>query len=92
MTGYIVEKRRKNSPDWEPAVSGNTPVTGTQAHIDDLDENGEYEFRIKPVNAAGVGEPSEPTPMTKIRPKRGNNYFHVFFNFSTYSCRSNCSI
>uniref|UniRef100_A0A3Q0KKY1 non-specific serine/threonine protein kinase n=1 Tax=Schistosoma mansoni TaxID=6183 RepID=A0A3Q0KKY1_SCHMA len=70
VTGYIVEKRKKNSPDWEPAVSGNTPVTGTQAHIDGLDENGEYEFRIKPVNAAGVGEPSEPTPMTKIGPKR----------------------
>ncbi|CAH8526186.1 unnamed protein product [Heterobilharzia americana] len=70
VTGYIVEKRKKNSSDWEPAVPGNTPVTGTQAHIDGLDENGEYEFRVRPVNAAGVGEPSEPTAMTKIGPKK----------------------
>ncbi|CAH8634151.1 unnamed protein product [Dicrocoelium dendriticum] len=70
ITGYVVEKRKKNSPDWEPATKDGKPVSGNQARIDDLDEGGEYEFRVKPVNAAGVGAPSEPTPMTKIRPKR----------------------
>ncbi|GAA49621.1 twitchin, partial [Clonorchis sinensis] len=70
ITGYVVEKRHKNSPDWEPATPDGQPVTGNQAHIDGLKENEDYEFRVRPVNAAGVGAPSEPTPLTKIRPKK----------------------
>ncbi|KER21602.1 hypothetical protein T265_15051, partial [Opisthorchis viverrini] len=70
ITGYVVEKRHKNSPDWEPATPDGQPVTGNQAHIDGLKENEDYEFRVKPVNAAGVGAPSEPTPLIKIRPKK----------------------
>ncbi|KAA3682313.1 uncharacterized protein DEA37_0008978 [Paragonimus westermani] len=70
ITGYVVEKRKRGAPDWEPATPDGKPVTGNQACVDGLDENGEYEFRVRPVNAAGVGAPSEPTLMVKIRPKR----------------------
>ncbi|CAL8090942.1 unnamed protein product [Calicophoron daubneyi] len=69
ITGYVVEKRKKGDDEWLPATTDGKPVTGTRARIDGLDENGEYEFRVKPVNAAGVGAPSEPSLMTKIGPK-----------------------
>ncbi|TPP56261.1 Twitchin [Fasciola gigantica] len=69
ITGYVVEKRKKNAPNWEPATPDGKPVSGNQAHIDNLDENGEYEFRVRPVNAAGIGAPSDPTPLIKVKPK-----------------------
>lgn len=71
ITGYVVEKRKKYAPDWEPATPGGQPVSSPKAHIDGLEENAEYEFRVRAVNAAGPGEPSEPTELTKIAPKRG---------------------
>lgn len=77
ITGYVVEKRKRGAADWEPATEDGKPVSGNQARIDGLDENGEYEFRVKPVNAAGVGAPSDPTDMVKIRPKRGEHLFSV---------------
>ena len=71
ITGYQVEKRKKGGP-WEPAT--DRPVTGNQVTIPNLDENEEYEFRVKAVNAAGPGEPSEPTLPTKIFDKTCKNY------------------
>ncbi|CAH8497134.1 unnamed protein product [Schistosoma turkestanicum] len=70
ITGYLVEKRKKFATDWEPATPDGKPVTNNNAHIDGLDDNAEYEFRVSAVNAAGVGEPSQPTELTKICPKR----------------------
>ncbi|CAH8549228.1 unnamed protein product [Schistosoma rodhaini] len=71
VTGYLVEKRKKFATDWEPATPDGKPVMNNNAHIDGLDENAEYEFRVRAVNAAGTGEPSQPTELTKICPKRG---------------------
>uniref|UniRef100_A0A183BBQ3 Fibronectin type-III domain-containing protein n=1 Tax=Echinostoma caproni TaxID=27848 RepID=A0A183BBQ3_9TREM len=82
ITGYVVEKRKKNAPDWEPATPGGKPVSGNQAHIEDLDENGEYEFRVRPVNAAGVGAPSDPTPLVKVKPKYGKWTKHTILSAS----------
>ncbi|CAH8566640.1 unnamed protein product [Schistosoma rodhaini] len=70
VTGYLVEKRKKFATDWEPATPDGKPVMNNNAHIDGLDENAEYEFRVSAVNAAGTGEPSQPTELTKICPKR----------------------
>ncbi|TGZ63952.1 hypothetical protein CRM22_006631 [Opisthorchis felineus] len=70
ITGYLVEKRKKFGADWEPATPDGQPVSGTQAHLDNLEENAEYEFRVRAVNAAGPGEPSQPTELVKVRPKR----------------------
>ncbi|KAL7064324.1 hypothetical protein AAHC03_04779 [Spirometra sp. Aus1] len=69
ITGYQVEKRRRNSPDWEPATSNL--IVGNSANISGLPTDEEFEFRVIPVNAAGPGEPSQPTPMTKIQDRKG---------------------
>lgn len=85
ITGYIIQKKEKNSPFWNKAavVQGNQ----TKAHVPDLREGTEYEFRVIAVNKAGDSEPSEPsdmvlckhrnlapqilTPMKEIRLKHG---------------------
>lgn len=61
ITGYIIQKKEKNSPFWTKAatVSGNA----TKATVPDLREGAEYEFRIVAVNKAGESEPSEPSDL-----------------------------
>lgn len=65
ITGYMIEKRARNSPNWEPATT--SPIIGNSANIGGLPTDGEFEFRVVPINGAGRGEPSQPTPMTKIQ-------------------------
>lgn len=69
ITGYVVEKRPRGSSEWVPATT--SPIVGTSANISGLPTGEEMEFRVVPVNAAGKGEPSPATPMTKIEDKRG---------------------
>lgn len=54
---YIIEKKDRFKPDWEKA----TEVSGDQleARVNDLKENGEYQFRIVAVNKAGPSPPSD---------------------------------
>ncbi|CDS41841.2 expressed conserved protein [Echinococcus multilocularis] len=68
ITGYFVEKRPRGSSDWVPATA--SPIVGTSTNISGLPTGEEFEFRVVPVNAAGKGEPSPATPMTKIEDKR----------------------
>lgn len=70
ITGYIVEKRKKDSPDWEPATSDGKPITSNYYNVDDLNEGDDYQFRVRTVNAAGPGEPSEPTPMIRVEDRK----------------------
>lgn len=59
ITGYIIEFKEKFGKDWEKGKE----ITGdiTQATIDGLKEGTQYEFRIRAVNKAGPGEPSDAT-------------------------------
>ncbi|KAL3252351.1 hypothetical protein MRX96_017670 [Rhipicephalus microplus] len=56
---YIVEKKEKHSSDWVEALK--TPGDKCEATVDGLKENSVMQFRVRAVNKAGVGEPSEPT-------------------------------
>ena len=58
ITGYIVEKKDKYG-QWEKALE--VPADATSATVPDLMEGQTYEFRVKAVNKAGPGEPSEAT-------------------------------
>lgn len=59
IVGYIIEKKDKFSPSWEKCAD----VTGdvTTGIVPDLIEGTQYEFRIRAVNKAGQGEPSDAT-------------------------------
>jgi len=67
ITGYILEMRRKDSPDWiEGAKTIGPDCEGT---IEGLYEGEQLEFRVKAVNAAGPGTPSKPTDMHLVKYK-----------------------
>lgn len=59
ITGYVVEYKEKFGKDWIPGVE--VPADKKQATVDGLKENGQYEFRVRAINRAGPGEPSDPT-------------------------------
>jgi len=64
ITGYVVEKRQTGSDLWSKATAYN-PIE-TECRVDDLIENGVYEFRVKAVNKAGESEPSSSSGSQKI--------------------------
>lgn len=66
ITGYIVEKKDKYG-DWEKAVE--VPASQTNARVPDLIEGQAYEFRVRAVNAAGPGEPSDATLPVIAKPR-----------------------
>lgn len=57
VTGYVIEKREKGSPRWIKAVETVGP--DCKGKVDNLDEGTEYEFRVRAINDAGPGEPSD---------------------------------
>lgn len=64
IIGYIVEKKPVGSDQWVKAVPYT--VTDNNVVVNDLPENGEFEFRVKAVNKAGESEPSSSTGRVKI--------------------------
>lgn len=59
ITSYIVEYKEKFSNDW---VAGKeVPGDVRTATVDNLKEGQQYEFRVRAVNRAGPGEPSDKT-------------------------------
>lgn len=64
----MIEKREKGSPKWVKAVE--VPATDCKGKVPDLDENTEYEFRVKAVNAAGPGVPSEASKSVLTKPRK----------------------
>jgi len=67
ITGYIIEMRPKGSPDWKECgkVDGNNP----KGPVEGLTEGEKYEFRVRAVNKAGPGEPSDSTLPHEARAK-----------------------
>ncbi len=64
---YIIEKKDRFKPEWERA--GEVPGDVTEAHIVDLIERAEYQFRVFAVNKAGNGVTSDPTGMHMVKHK-----------------------
>ncbi|RWS24197.1 twitchin-like protein, partial [Leptotrombidium deliense] len=59
IEGYVVEYKDKFSPEWSkgPEVGADR----LKATVQNLKEGMQYQFRVKAVNKAGPGEPSDPT-------------------------------
>lgn len=79
ITGYIIEKREKGSPKWTKA--GETGPHETKGTVDNLDEGVEYEFRVKAVNVAGPGKPSEASKSVITKPRKCENILIKFYEF-----------
>lgn len=65
ISGYIIEKKDKISGEWVKAAE----VKGPEGKVGGLIEGEKYEFRVRAVNKAGPGEPSEATPPHLAKPK-----------------------
>lgn len=59
ITGYVIEVKDKFATDWTTAKE--VPADCLAATVDGLKEGNQYEFRIRAINKAGPGEPSETT-------------------------------
>lgn len=57
ITGYIVEKKDPITKEWVKALETKHP----NASIKGLKEGEEYQFRVRAVNKAGPGAPSDPS-------------------------------
>ena len=56
---YLIEKKEDFSSKWMKAM--DTDTDECNAKVTDLTENSKYRFRVKAVNRAGAGPPSEPS-------------------------------
>lgn len=59
ITGYVIEFKDKFGKEWQKAKE--VPADCLASTVDGLKEGNQYEFRIRAVNKAGPGEPSDPT-------------------------------
>ncbi|XP_010144331.1 PREDICTED: immunoglobulin-like and fibronectin type III domain-containing protein 1, partial [Buceros rhinoceros silvestris] len=59
IVGYMVQKRKKGTMTWLPVNNG--PIADKKLKVTNLKKGLQYEFRVAAVNAAGVGDPSEPS-------------------------------
>ncbi|WKY05591.1 hypothetical protein Q1695_006081 [Nippostrongylus brasiliensis] len=65
IEGYIVEVRDPDTKEWKEIAK----VPDTNASIKGLKEGKEYQFRVKAVNKAGVGHPSDASEKQIAKPK-----------------------
>lgn len=68
ITGYVIEKREKGTGKWIKAAE--VPPDDCKGTVPNLDENTEYEFRVRAVNAAGPGEPSQTSKAVVTKPRK----------------------
>lgn len=67
ITSYIIEKKDKYSTKWQKACE--TIGDKCEARVSDLIEGMEYNFRVRAVNKAGPGEPSDPSTPVIAKPR-----------------------
>lgn len=72
LTGYIVERRKPDSDDWEPVAT--LPAKVTSHHLDKLPEGAMYYFRVASQNSAGKSRPTELKTPVELKGRRGNEF------------------
>ena len=68
ITQYIIEKKEKTGTKWTKAMVTDGPEC-KDVRVPDLIEGIEYQFRVKAVNKAGPGAPSEPSATVTTKPR-----------------------
>ncbi|KAK6748075.1 hypothetical protein RB195_000973 [Necator americanus] len=67
--GYLVELRTKEDRQWRPAPREVVAETESQSiTLDSLTPNTLYQFRVRTVDSATMGDPSAPTPWIRTPP------------------------
>ncbi|XP_059156398.1 twitchin-like isoform X4 [Physella acuta] len=67
LDGYIIEYKEPSSNRWK--AYNDVPIKETMATVKGLENDKEYEFRIRGKNAAGLGNPSESTGPVQVKAK-----------------------
>lgn len=78
ITGYIIEKKERFAATWD--VGAEIEGAKPEGKVTGLVKGRVYEFRVKAINKAGEGEPSEPTKPHTAK-ARNCKYFLNFFIF-----------
>ncbi|KAJ8352204.1 hypothetical protein SKAU_G00236800 [Synaphobranchus kaupii] len=65
IIGYILEFKEEGKEQWEKAK--DKEIRGTRFVVAGLKELGLYRFRVRAVNAAGVGEPGEVSEVIEVK-------------------------
>lgn len=81
---YIVEKKDPGSRDWVTVMEVKEP----KAIVKGLKEGTEYQFRVKAVNKAGIGQPSDPSERQLAKPRFSELSHHTNVTFTTYLQRA----
>jgi len=68
LIGYIVEKKDPITKEWVPVMETKEP----KASVKGLKEGEEYQFRVRAVNKAGPGAPSDPSDKKIAKPRYGS--------------------
>lgn len=96
ITGYVIEKKEKFSTSWDEILTTDGPATDAQ--VPGLKEGNTYQFRVRAVNKAGPGEPSDGTGqhVAKARhckSKIWQNYLNnTVFQYAHSSIARNCTL
>lgn len=59
ITGYVIEFKEKFGREWQTGIE--VPGDCLSGTVPGLKENNQYEFRVRAINKAGPGEPSDVT-------------------------------
>lgn len=72
---YVIEKKDKFSNEFKEVMKTDGPKC--EARVPDLKENQEVQFRVRAVNKAGLGNPSDPTNSHIVK----HRYCKFFFSY-----------
>lgn len=67
VESYIVEKKDPITKEWVKCMETKEP----KASVKGLKEGEEYQFRVRAVNKAGPGHPSDPSDKQIAKPRYG---------------------
>lgn len=76
ITGYLIEKKEKDSPNWTKAAQIDKPVL--EGRVENLIPGETYQYRVRAINAAGPGEPSDATKPMVAKPRKSKFFFILF--------------